>query len=765
VHGVPESALRRAEELKRLIEHHNYRYYVLDDPEIPDAEFDALFRELVELEARHPGLADENSPTRRVGGEPAEGFATYRHGLPMLSLDNAMSLDDWREFADKRLPNAFRDALQERLRAAFEAASGRPVENAVKFNTRLREALDRFVFAPGDWDRAGFLSAVRQGFARFAAESGHSLPGEPDLSFLDDHPDAFWSGWRGLLDAFFADPKLDGLAVEVVYERGRLTVAATRGDGVVGEDVTANMRTVRNLPLVLRDDRGPVPGLLEVRGEVVLTRAAFEELNRRQAQAGDKIFANPRNAAAGSIRQLDPKVAAGRPLRFFAYGLGRVEWGGGAHAFATQAEAMRGLAALGLPVPPEARSCGSAAEVARRYEDLLARRESLPFETDGVVAKLDSLAMQRFLGFTARAPRWAVALKFPAHQATTRLLGIRVQVGRTGALTPVAELDPVRLAGVEVGSATLHNEDEIRAKDFRIGDTVVVQRAGDVIPQLVRPVVEARDGSQRPFEFPAACPVCASPVVRLPGEAATRCPNLSCPARLVEGLRHFASKAGLDMEGVGAKWIERLAEAGLLASPADFFALTRERLLEFERMGETSADNFLRAIAEAKKKATLQRLLSALGIRHVGEEIARLLAGRFADLDELAAAGEDALTEIKGVGAEIAAGVRAFFDNERNRELLARLKALGLWPRGGPSAAAGLPLAGKVFVFTGSLPGLTRSEAEGLVRRLGGSAAGSVSRRVDYVVAGEEPGGKLAKAQELGLTVLDLAAFLRLVRE
>lgn len=681
VDGVPESAARRAEELRKLIEHHNFRYYVLDDPEITDAEFDALFRELQAIEARYPALRDENSPTQRVGGEPAQGFASHRHGLPMYSLDNAMGLDDWQAFVE-----------------------------------RVDKAL------------------------------------------------------HGQAAEFWVDPKLDGLAVEVVYERGRLVVAATRGDGEVGEDITRNMRTVRNLPLTLRTGKGPVPELLEVRGEVVLTKAAFEALNARQAKAGEKIFANPRNAAAGSVRQLDPKVAASRPLRFFAYGLGRVAWPDQATAWGTQVEAMAGLADLGFAIPPEARACASAVQVAGAYEDLLARRESLPFEIDGVVAKIDNLELQRFLGFTARAPRWAMALKFPAHQARTRLVGIRIQVGRTGVLTPVAELAPVRLAGVEVSSATLHNEDEIRAKDFRIGDLVVVQRAGDVIPQLVRPVVEERDGSEKPFEFPAACPECASPVVRLPDEAAVRCPNLSCPARLVQGLKHFVSKAGLDVQGVGVKWIERLARDGVLASPAGLFDLRKDHLLvyEGEGMGPKSAGNFVAAVAEAKAGATLARLVSALGIRHVGEEIARLLAERFEDLDALAAADEETLQGQKGVGPEIAASVRAFFANRRNLELLARFKAIGLWPGGGAGGgadAAGRPLAGRTFIFTGGLPGLSRSEAEDLVERLGGKAVGVISRKVDYVVAGEGAGGKLAKAREWGLTVLDPAAFLQLVNK
>ncbi len=632
-----------------------------------------MFRELQALEAEHPGLDDPNSPTRRVGGAPAEGFATYRHRLPMMSLDNAMTLEEWREFA-----------------------------------ARAAKAL-------------------------------------------------------GAAPAWWADPKMDGLAVEAVYENGALTVAATRGDGEVGEDVTRNLRTVKNLPLTLNRKAGPVPRLLEVRGEVVMTKAAFEALNERQATAGGKIFANPRNAAAGSVRQLDPKIAAARPLRFLAYGVGLVEWEAPLFAWTSQAGIMAGLQALGFSVPPEARRCGDAGAVEALFLKLQDERDSLPFEIDGLVAKVDALDLQRELGQTARAPRWALALKFPPQQAATRLVDIKVQVGRTGVLTPVAELTPVRLAGVEVSSATLHNQDQITALRLRPGDRVLIQRAGDVIPQVVRNL-EERDGDVEAWRIPEQCPVCGSRTVRLPGEAAVRCPNLSCPARLTQGLIHFVSKAGLDMQGVGGSWIEKLAQDGHLHSPADIFALHRKVLLGYKGMGPKSADNFLAAVEQAKA-APLHRFLSALGIEQVGEQTARTLAQHYADLDALAGASEEELQDLPDIGPKVSASIRAFFDNPANRNLLQRFRELGLWPRGGGSeAAAALPLAGKTFIFTGTLPGMSRPEAEALVEKLGGRAAPSITKKVDYVVAGEAAGSKLAKARDWGLTILDFTAFQDLVR-
>lgn len=670
---TPSEAAQRAAELREQLERHNHRYYVLDAPEITDAEYDALFRELQALEAAHPELDDSNSPTRRVGGAPAEGFATYRHRLPLLSLDNAMALEEWREFA-----------------------------------ARTAQAL-------------------------------------------------------GAAPAWWADPKMDGLAVEAVYENGALTVAATRGDGEKGEDVTRNLRTVKNLPLTLNRKAGPVPRLLEVRGEVVMTKAAFEALNERQAAAGGKIFANPRNAAAGSVRQLDPKIAAARPLRFLAYGVGLVEWEAPLFAWISQAGIMDGLRALGFSVPPEARRCQDAGAVEALFLKLQDERDSLPFEIDGLVVKVDSLDLQRELGQTARAPRWALALKFPAQQAATRLIDIKVQVGRIGVLTPVAELEPVRLAGVEVSSATLHNQDQINALGLRPGDRVLIQRAGDVIPQVVRNL-EERAVDAGVWRIPEQCPVCGSHTARLPGEAAVRCPNLSCPARLTQGLIHFVSKAGLDMQGVGGSWIEKLAQDGHLRSPADILTLNKKVLLGYKGMGPKSADNFLAAIEQAKA-APLHRFLSALGIEQVGEQTARTLAQHYADLDALALASEEELQQLPDIGPKVSASIRAFFDNPANRNLLQRFKELGLWPRGGGSeAVTALPLAGKTFIFTGTLPGMSRLEAEALVEKIGGRAAPSITKKVDYVVAGEAAGSKLAKARDWGLTILDFTAFQDLVR-
>jgi len=670
---------RRAAWLRERIEHHNHRYYVLDDPEISDAEYDDLFRELAALEAAHPELDDPNSPTRRVGGAPAAAFAPYEHAMRMYSLDNAMALDDWFAFAER----------------------------------------------------------VSKGLGRSQV--------------------AYWT-----------DPKMDGLAVEVVYEAGRFVRAATRGDGHVGEDVTHTLRTVMNLPLTLL---GPdVPDLLDVRGEVVMSNADFAALNARRREAGEAPFANPRNGAAGAVRQLDPKVAASRPLRFLAYGVGRVQWGSPLFAWTSQGEIMAGLARLGFAIPPEARLCASAAEVAAYFTSLMERRAAMPFEIDGVVAKVDSLEMQRALGFTSRAPRWALALKFPALQARTVLRDIRIQVGRTGVLTPVAELEPVPLAGVVVSNATLHNKGYIAERDFRIGDTVLIQRAGDVIPQVLSVDLEQRPGGAEAYAFPGECPVCGAEA-REDGEA-VRCTNPTCPAKTVQRIIHFVSKAGLDMEGVGRTWVRRLAEDGVLQSPADLFALDKTVLLRYEGMGDRSAAKFVEAVEQARTSAPLWRLIAALGIRHVGEQTARTLAGAYTDLDALARADHEELLALDDVGPVVADSVRRFFDSPEAAELLHRFREADFWPRGGPvltgasdGSGEAAPLAGKVFIFTGSLPDMTRDEARRLVEERGGTAVKAISRKVDYVVAGDKAGSKIAKAEKLGLTVIDFAGFLALLGE
>ena len=663
---MPSSdVVRRVAELRQKIEHHNHCYYVLDAPEITDAEYDVLFRELTALEQAHPELDDPNSPTKRVGGEPAEGFTPYEHAVRMYSLDNAMDLDEWEAFADR----------------------------------------------------------VAKGIGKNRIE-------------------------------YWADPKMDGLAVEVIYEKGRFVRAATRGDGRTGEDVTHNMRTVMNLPLTLRGST--IPDLLEVRGEVVMSNKDFAALNARQAEAGDKVFANPRNAAAGSIRQLDPKVAASRPLRFMGYGVGRVEWASPLFAWTSQEDVMQGLKDLGFAIGPEAKLCFSTQEVAEYFEKLMQSRDDMPFEIDGVVAKVNSLEMQRALGFTSRAPRWALALKFPAHQAKTRLNGVRIQVGRTGVLTPVAELEPVALAGVVVSNATLHNKGYIEEHDFRVGDMVLIQRAGDVIPQVLSVDLDKRSDDAEPFEFPAKCPVCQSEAVE-DGEA-VRCTNPTCPAKTVQRIIHFVSKAGLDMEGVGRKWVQRLAEDAVLVSPADLFSLEKTALLKYERMGDKSADNFIAAIRKAKEGAPLWRLIAGLGIRHVGEQTARTLADHFDDLDAIGKVTREDLQELDDVGPIVAQSLYDYFQSDEARTMSERFKEAGFWPKGGQALDKGdkdAPLAGKVFIFTGSMPNMTRDQAQALVEERGGRAVKSISKKVDYVVAGEKAGSKVAKAG-IFLLFLDL---------
>ncbi len=573
----------------------------------------------------------------------------------------------------------------------------------------------------------------------------------------------FLPGRRIEEEAFWADPKMDGLAMELIYEQGLLRAALTRGDGETGEVVTQNLRTVKNAPLRLLGEN--IPTVLEVRGEVVITKNDFEHLNARQAARGDKVFANPRNAAAGSVRQLDSAISASRPLRFMAYGIGRAEFAG-ASPWSSQEQIMRGLAALGFSIAPEAKLCRNPLEVEAYFQEIAAKREDLPFEIDGVVAKINSLALQEELGYTARAPRWALALKFRAHQAVTRLLDIQVQVGRSGVLTPVAYLEPVAVGGVTVSRATLHNQDEIKAKGLRIGDKVLVQRAGDVIPEVLRPILEERDGSEREFVFPDLCPVCGNHVHREPGEAAWRCVNVSCPAVVRQSIIHFVSKAGLDIQGVGGRWIEQLIDKGLVKNPADLFTLTNLDFHRLERMGPKLAQNFIQAFGEAVKNASLHRLICALGIRHVGEQTAKALAAAYVDLDALGAADEVDLQKITDIGPEVAISIRDFFAEPGNRYLLARFKELGLWPRREAATEArnsGGALAGKSVLFTGALSRMPRGQAQKLAEGAGASLAGSVSRKLDYLVVGADPGSKLAKARELGVKVLGEDEFFRLL--
>ncbi len=664
-----QAAKLRVEELRSLINYHNYRYYVLNEPEISDAEFDRLMRELRELEERYPELVTPDSPTQRVGGEPVAAFGVVEHRVPMLSLGNAFS--------------------EEELRA---------------------------------WCRrvAGLAETERL--------------------------------------AWVCELKIDGLAVALVYENGRLVQGATRGDGLRGENVTANLRTVRSVPLVLPEGAPPA---FEVRGEVYMTRAGFERLNEERARRGERLFANPRNAAAGSLRQLDPRITAQRPLEFLAYQIGWIE---GASEPPTHWECLHLLKRLRFPVSPHNRRVETFDEVVSYCREWEERRFELPYSIDGAVIKVDSLALQRQLGFVGREPRWAIAYKFPPEQATTRLLDIGINVGRTGSLNPYAVLEPVQVGGVTVRTATLHNEDNIRRKDIRIGDMVIVQRAGEVIPQIVGPVVSRRTGNERPFEMPRQCPVCGAAVVRPPGEATSYCPNQACPAQAVRLIEHFASRDAMDIEGLGERVARQLYEAGLVRDPADLFYLTTEQLTPLPGWGPKRAANLIRAIQNAKERP-LARLLFGLGIRHVGAEVAAALAEHFGSVDALMQADEADIAALPGVGPVIAASVRAYFNEPRNREVIDKLRRAGVRLSGDGRAAREGPLVGQTFVLTGTLSGMTRNEAEQRLRRLGAAVSDHVTRKTTAVVVGANPGSKLARAQQLGIPTMDERAFLDLLRQ
>jgi DNA ligase (NAD+) len=658
-------ALSRVEVLRRELDEHSHRYYVLDAPVITDAEYDRLFRELEALEARWPDLIRPESPTQRVGGAPLAEFTQVRHQVPMLSLANA-----------------------------FEP------EEVEAFDRRAREAL------------------------------GHEQ--------ID----------------YAAEPKFDGLAISLIYEHGRFVQGATRGDGLTGEDVTANLRTVRAIPLRLRGEG--LPERLEVRGEVLMFRRDFAALNDRQIARGDKPFANPRNAAAGSLRQLDPRNTAERPLRFFCYGVGdpavRPD-------LETHSAWLDWLRELGLPVSGERARVSGAAGLLGYFARIGERRASLDFDIDGVVYKVDSLADQRRLGFVSRAPRFAVAHKFPAEEATTEVLAIEVQVGRTGAITPVARMRPVFVGGVNVSNATLHNEDELRRKDIRVGDTVIVRRAGDVIPEVVAHVPARRPATAQPFVLPLHCPVCGSAIVRLPEEAVARCSGgLFCPAQRKQALVHFASRRAMDIEGLGEKLVEQLVDAGLADTPAQVYRLDAPTLAALDRMGEKSAANLVAAIARSCQ-TTLERFIFALGIRNVGEATARDLALHFRDMDVLMGADIEALTAVPDVGPVVALSIRQFFDEPHNRAVVQALREAGVrWPvPQAPAPDAELPLRGKTFVLTGTLPTLTREEAGARIEAAGGKVTGSVSRKTHFVVAGSDAGSKLERARELGVAILSEA--------
>ena len=665
--GLRQRVLR----LRAEIEHHNYRYHVLDDPEVPDAEYDRMMAQLRALEQQHPELIVPDSPTQRVGGAPVSGFAEVRHHKPMLSLDNAFSRED-----------------------------------VVAFDRRVRERLET----------------------------------DKEINYS-------------------CEPKLDGLAVSLTYRNGSLEIAATRGDGTVGEDVTHNIRTIQSVPLRLTGKSWPQ--VLEVRGEVFMSLAGFHEMNRRAAEKGVKVFVNPRNAAAGSLRQLDPRLAATRPLEIFFYGTGIVE---GGKLPDRHSKILGVLREWGLRTSPEARVVKGVDGLLAYYEKVGQRRSKLSYQIDGVVYKVDLIEQQRELGFVARAPRWAIAHKFPAEEEMTRVRAIEWQVGRTGALTPVARLEPVFVGGATVSNATLHNIDELQRKDVRVGDMVILRRAGDVIPEVVRVIVEKRPSRTSQVRLPDKCPVCGSEVEREEGEAVARCTgSLVCPAQLKESLRHFASRRALDIEGLGNKLVDQLVDDGLVMDAADLYRLKARQLAELERMGEKSALNLLESL-ERSKKTTLARFLFALGIRDVGEATAEALARHFRSLDELRRSSTEKIEEVPDIGPITAAHVHAFLSEPRNSKVIDSLIRLGVhWPEIREVAPRNNVLNAKTFVLTGTLSTMTRDEAGAFIRELGGKVAGSVSKNTDYVVAGEDAGSKLRKATELGVRILDEDAFLEMI--
>jgi DNA ligase (NAD+) len=661
---IPPEVASRVAQLREQLNYHNYRYYVLDDPVVSDAEFDRLMAELTRLEEGY-GLATPDSPTQRVGAQPLDKFETVMHRQPMLSLENAFSEAETREFDDR---------------------------------------LKRF------------------------------------LRTTEEFP-------------YVLEPKMDGCAVELVYENGRLTTGSTRGDGYRGENVTQNLKTIHTIPLSLLTESEPAPELLEVRGEVYMDLEEFKKFNGERLGRGEPAFANPRNAAAGSLRQLDPRITAARPLKIYCYGVGEVE----GRNFDTHWEVLQTLKRWGLRVNPLIERGQGINAAINYHRNLEHQRHGLPYEIDGMVIKVDSLALQGRLGAKSRSPRWALAYKFAATQATTRVLAIEVNVGRTGAVTPMAVMEPVEVGGVTVSRATLHNEDEVARKDVRVGDTVLVQRAGDVIPEVVKVILEERRPGAQPFKMPADCPVCASLLVRPEGEKVTRCPNPDCIASLTRGIQHFAGKSAMDIDGLGEKIVQQLVEVGLVKDVGDLYPLTEGDLMPLERFAEKSAQNIVNAI-QAAKEVPLWRLLNALGIRYVGEATAQLLARHFQSLDALRAADPEELLHVEGVGEQVASSIREFFQSKRNQALIKKLQDNGV--RGlPPEPQAASLLGGKTFVFTGGLANLSRDEAKALVAARGGRVSSSVSAKTDYVVAGADPGSKLARARELGVTILDEAAF------
>ena len=664
----------KLESLRDRIRHHNYRYHALDDPEIPDIEYDRLLRELQALEAEYPELITPDSPTQRVGDAPISAFGTVQHELPMLSLGNAFSEDELQEFHRRVL-----DKLE--------------LDDTVELN-------------------------------------------------------------------YAAEPKLDGAAVSLLYENGALIRGATRGDGTTGEDITHNVRTIEAIPLRLLG-KG-YPDRLEIRGEVFMPKAGFDEYNDKARAAGEKTFVNPRNAAAGSLRQLDPKLTAERPLDMYAYSVGVAS---GGTLPARHSAIIDQLQEWGIKVCPERRVVTGVDGCLEFYRNIGERRDALSYEIDGVVYKVDSLAMQAELGFVSRAPRWAIAHKFPAQEELTEVEAVEFQVGRTGAVTPVARLKPVFVGGVTVSNATLHNIDELHRKDVRVGDTVIVRRAGDVIPEVASVILERRPNGTRRVQLPENCPVCGSHVEREEGETVARCTGgLFCAAQRAEALKHFVSRRALDIEGFGAKLVEQLVAADRLKTPADIFQLSAKELSELDRMGEKSADN-LTASIQASKSTTLSRFLFALGIREVGEATAASLAAHFGKLKNVISATDEELQSVADVGPVVASRIRSFFDEQHNLDVIDRLQEYGVqWPESDPiETTENGALSGKTFVITGTLPTLTRDEAKEMIQQAGGKVTGSVSSKTDYLVAGEKAGSKLAKAQKLDVSILDEAALGKLI--
>ncbi|KAA1173920.1 NAD-dependent DNA ligase LigA [Marinobacter salinexigens] len=661
---------QRVDELRSVIENHNYQYYVLDDPRVPDAEYDRLFRELQKLEADYPELASDESPTRRVGSSAETSFDEVIHRIPMLSLDNAFSEEELEDF-DRRV----RDRL----------GSEDPVE-------------------------------------------------------------------------YVCEPKLDGLAVSLTYENGVLTVAATRGDGYAGEDITANIRTIRSIPLKLRG--AGIPELVEVRGEVYMPKAGFEALNKRLADQGEKTFVNPRNAAAGSLRQKKSTVTAKRPLEMCAYSVAVAE---GQNLGDNHWDGLQRVREWGFRINPEMRKAIGAQACLDAYRDLMEKRDSLPYEIDGIVFKVNRLDLQRQLGFVSRAPRWAIAQKFPAQEELTIIEDVEFQVGRTGAVTPVARLKPVFVGGVTVSNATLHNMDEIERLDVHIGDTVFIRRAGDVIPQVVKVVPEKRPANALRVVLPSKCPVCDSDVIQIEGEAVARCSGgLYCPAQRKEAIRHYASRKAMDIEGLGDKWIDILVDRELVETVADLYRLRKADLTGLERMGDKSASNLIAAIDKARNPV-LWRFLYALGIREVGEATAKSLASHFGTLESIAGADEETLQTVNDVGPIVAGHIRSFFEQPHNRETLDALKQAGVEWQEEEVHEGEKPLQGQTWVLTGTLSAMTRDEAKARLEKLGAKVAGSVSKKTACVVAGEAAGSKLTKAEQLGVEVRDESALIELL--